>query len=298
LVPPASEHGSHADENAAARTEAYFSDVELTGIGEVKRCKLLILGNGDAGKTCLSLALTGGDPRQASRLGSTHGIQFMDWDFRANVDGLVEPVHLHLWDFGGQEIYHNTHRLFMGKGTVFVVVWKPQQDGRNAPRADGGYQDEWRPLQYWLDFIHLACPHKPRIAIVCSHHSDRSKELEDQWQSQVRPEFREECECFFIDSLARRGQLSELQKWLQDEVGSAIATQGTSVPSYGQITQDMTENWGQRLVQDPTSRPATTSSLKTSSGRDSGTKSKQRSNRIEAGSTASWRTRPGAENSS
>lgn len=251
LMPPASEHGAKADENVAARTRAYFEDVALTGKGEVKRCKLLILGNGAAGKTCLSLALAPGqDPKQAEKMGSTHGIQFWDWDFEANTGAFMEPVHLHLWDFGGQEIYHNTHRLFMSKGAVFVVVWNPDQDGREAPTAECGYEDEWRPLRYWLDLIHLACPHKPRIAIVCSHHPAKTDDLEARWKEQAGPEYRDECRCFYVDSFNRAGELAALTKWLEDEVGRVVATQGTAVPAYWEIAQDLVEGWVRRMGED------------------------------------------------
>jgi internalin A len=247
LMPPASEHGASGDENVAARTRAYFEDVDLTGQGEVKRCKLLMLGNGAAGKTCLSLALVPGeDPARADQLGTTHAVQFWDWDFKANTGGSIEPVHLHLWDFGGQEIYHNTHRLFMSTGAVFVVVWKPDQDGAKAPRDANGYEDEWRPLRYWLDLIHDACPHKPRIAVVCSHHDAPSPELTARWKAQAGSHA-DECRCFFIDSRNERGQLSDLQAWLEDEVGQVVATQGTAVPAYWEIAQDMVSDWVRRL---------------------------------------------------
>lgn len=244
LVPPATEHGATASENVAARTASYFADVALTGQGDVKRCKLLILGNGNAGKTCLSLALTGRDPAGAERLGSTHGVQFWDWEaFHANIDSTMEPVRLHLWDFGGQEIYHNTHQLFMGKGAVFLVVWDPGQDGKQPPAGQGDYQDEWRPLEYWLDFIQLTCSHKPRIAIVCSHRTARTDELELRWKRQVRPEFADGCKSFYVDSLTKTGQFDELRKWLEDEVGDVVVTQGRSVPAYWEIAQNMVNDW-------------------------------------------------------
>jgi len=238
LMPPATEHGATVDENVAARTQAYFEDVALTGQGQVKRCKLLILGNGSAGKTCLSLALVpGGDPAQAAVLGTTHAVQFWPWEFEANVGGTTAPVHLDLWDFGGQEIYHSTHRLFMGKGAVFLVVWNPEQDGEEAPENESGYADEWRPLRYWLDLIHDACPHKPRIAVVCSHQDGSTVELRDRFEA-AKAAFGEEIECFFVDSLHRRGDLQELREWLEDEVGNVVQEQGTAVPAYWEIAQE------------------------------------------------------------
>lgn len=242
LMPPASEHGESPEENVAARTHAYFEDVALVGAGEVKRCKLLVLGNGSAGKTCLSLALTGRDAKRDNP-GSTHGVQFWDWQLRTVVKNLETNVDLHVWDFGGQEIYHNAHRLFMSKGAVFIVVWHPDQDKGPAPRTAGGYQDEWRPLQYWLDFIHLACPHKPQIAIVCSHRSGRTDALEQQWQAQVSERYWEECRCFYCDSWTGEGEHTALSEWLRQTVGQVVETQGVAVPSYWEIAQDMAQSW-------------------------------------------------------
>lgn len=241
LMPPASEHGRSADENVAARTRAYFEDVALAGPGQVKRCKLLLLGNGSAGKTCLALRLVPGKDPHRDNPGTTHGVQFWDWDFAADVAGGMEPVHLHLWDFGGQEIYHNTHRLFMGKGAVFVVLWWPDQDGQQPPEGENGYQDEWRPLQYWLDLIHLACPHQPRIAIVCSHRASRTAQLEAQWRQQVTPNHHD-CPCFYLDSLSGAGEVAALEKWLREEVGQVVHTQGVVVPSYWEIAQSLVQS--------------------------------------------------------
>jgi GTPase SAR1 family protein len=261
LEPPSSEHGKHDKENVAADVADYFQDVELTGKGEVRRCKLLILGNGDAGKTCLAMNLAQKDYKSAKADAeakggsiSTHGVQFWDLkNFQANVKSNPVAVPLHLWDFGGQEIYHNTHRLFMSKGTVFVVVWNPEQDkqGFRGPTHDNGYKDEIRPLQYWLDLINRSCDHTPRIAIVCSRHAKPTAELDTQWRSQVRSEFHDACKCFYIDSWDQIGQKQDLLDWLQDEVGGVIATQGTAVPKYWEIAQEMVESWVQRIEREP-----------------------------------------------
>jgi len=257
-VPPASQHGKSADENVARTTSEFLQDVELTGRGDVKRCKVLLLGNGGAGKTSLALALIpGGDPAEAKRMGSTQGVQFFGgrlqswgWEFSADVNGLIETVQLHLWDFGGQEIYHNTHRLFMSKGSVFLLVWDPAQDGKHPPRSECGYQDEWRPIQYWLDFIHMACPHQPRIALVCSKTSTMTDDLEKRWRGQINPEFEKNLKCFYIDSLERQGQLDDLHQWLSTEVGSVVHEQGVVVPTYWEVAQDLVQSWVERMRTD------------------------------------------------
>lgn len=258
LVPPASEHGRTPSENVAQSVASYFADVQLTGPGEVRRCKVLVLGNGSAGKTWLSLAMLGRSP-QDENVGSTDGIQFWDWEtahvsrrrFVTRLDSVFRPVHLHLWDFGGQEIYHNTHQLFINKGAVFLIVWNPGQDGKQPARGnDGDYVDEWRRLRYWLDFIRVSCPHQPRIAIVCSHTSRGTEQLESRWRSELPPELERNCECFYIDSATRTGDLGRLEEWLKVAVGEVIVAQGQAVPSYWEVAQDMVAAWLKRLEGD------------------------------------------------
>ncbi|MCB1227643.1 MAG: hypothetical protein KDK99_17635 [Verrucomicrobiales bacterium] len=242
MVPPATEHGSKRGENVAERVVQYYQEVDLCGKGEVKRCKLLMLGNGEAGKTSLSLALIGMDASLAKKHGSTHGVQFWDRKICAPVGDEFDDVHLHLWDFGGQEIYHQTHRLFMSRGAVFVVLWDPKQDNQQPEPNSENYQDEWRPLQYWLDFIHLCCPWKPRIAIVCSSHSVLTEELKNRFQNQVSEDFRD-LPVFAINSWTKEGQLGELEEWLEETVGSVVTSQGTAVPKYWEFAQDMVGQW-------------------------------------------------------
>ena len=246
LMPPASELGERAGENVAARTAAYFEDVALTGPGEVKRCKVLLLGNGGAGKTSLALAAATQEPpeRAETVYGSTHGVQFWLWvrnEFRAKIGSRMCPVQVQVWDFGGQEIYHNTHQLFMGKGAVFVVVWNPEQDGKQAPATGGTYQDEWRPLSYWLEFVRLACPHNPKIAVVCSHHKEGTPELKRQLQTELELAGATATPCYFFDSKHGEGDREGLEKWLRGAVGEVVTTQGVCVPAYWEIAQNMVQ---------------------------------------------------------
>ena len=37
---------------------------------------------------------------------------------------MLDRFTAHFWDFGGQEFYHATHRLFLGEIAVFMVVWE------------------------------------------------------------------------------------------------------------------------------------------------------------------------------
>jgi internalin A len=69
----------------------------------------LFLGNGGAGKTQLFRRLR--DLPFDPNIPTTHGVQL--GQTTVELDGCPEPVRLNLWDFGGQDIYHGSHALFL-----------------------------------------------------------------------------------------------------------------------------------------------------------------------------------------
>jgi internalin A len=251
LAPPSSEHGTTPTSNVAEDTLDYFREIDLVGKGSVQRCKLLFLGNGYAGKTELALNLI-----DKSHLypGTTHGVQFWDWpNFEDKENRCL--VNLHLWDFGGQEIYHNAHRNFVSRGSVFLVVWNPEQDGKDPP-PEGPYQDTWYPVKYWIDSIHAESPHqRPLIAIVCSHQGKNwqlhnpaaNEQLKRQLLSKLRKgELGNEYQhipLFVFDSKSNVGERDELMQWIKKQVSQVVASQGTVVPTYWEIAQNMVEPW-------------------------------------------------------
>lgn len=265
LEPPASEHGATPTTNVSRETREYFEDVRLVGQGKVRRCKLLLLGNGSAGKTRLALNL---NEHYINRpidqgghyAGSTHGVQFWDWpDYKARMYPQAQPqqVNLHIWDFGGQEIYHATHRLFVSRGSVFLIHWNPKQDG-NQPDEKDGYQDIWYPVRYWLDYIHLECPHTvPLIAIVCTHQGKEWRQNDEKHNQKLKSslmtrlrrdigdEYAKRYPLYIVDSETESGigEREKLERWLEQSVFKLIAAQGTAVPTHWQVAQDMVEEW-------------------------------------------------------
>jgi len=266
-VPPASEHGQEEQENVARQTTDYFQHVSRLGSGQANRAKLLILGNGNAGKTCLAMNLTGKAEeyrlrkKQLAADGksiSTHGVQFWNKDsFTAQIGGLSKKVQLQIWDFGGQEIYHNTHRLFISRGSVFVVVWNPdeQAEGSNAATAStpetAAYLDVKRPLSYWLDLIRHACDSDPEIVLVCSRRSQPEAALEAYWKSQLPTGLTQpdRITCLYVDSFNETGQLEQLNQWLNLHVGSLLEREGTAVSADWELAQELAEDLVERATQ-------------------------------------------------
>jgi GTPase SAR1 family protein len=94
--------------------------------------KVLLVGDGAAGKTSLAKALLG-QPIDFEE-SQTHGININTMDI--NVNNTI--IKVRLWDFGGQEIMHATHRFFLSKRSLYILVL----DGRKDEKTE-----------YWLNHI-------------------------------------------------------------------------------------------------------------------------------------------------
>lgn len=168
--------------NLAPAIKAHLQSIEEQGGETWNQCKVIVLGNGRVGKTSLVKALRGDDFDPAEE--STHGIRLWEHEISVQEDGELEPesVNLQIWDFGGQDLYHNTHRLFMRCRAIFVIVWSAQEfwDGEQE-------REPRRPLQYWLDQIYSLHSH-PEIVIIRNKADlkhDAQRHLDLDWKHQV-----------------------------------------------------------------------------------------------------------------
>jgi internalin A len=133
-------------ENCLPALRAHFRDLDA-GEARAAAIKLMVLGNGRVGKTqlCLRLSESRFDPNSDT----THGVTIIDKDLPFGVGDA--PVSLQIWDFGGQDIYHGTHALFMRANAVFALIWAR---GFELPTPKDT-EDEFsrnRPLGYWVDY--------------------------------------------------------------------------------------------------------------------------------------------------
>lgn len=115
--------------------------------------KVLLVGEGNVGKTSLISALRGA-PFVEGRP-TTHGIEIRTFDLphpQQNVDLTVRA-----WDFGGQEVYRVSHQFFFTENALYIVVWKPRE-GQEQNEVDG-----------WLRRIRLRISTRARALIVATH---------------------------------------------------------------------------------------------------------------------------------
>ena len=96
--------------------------------------KMLVVGEGNVGKTSLVAALKG-DAFVEGRP-TTHGIEISSIPFRHPDPGLDVNMTLRAWDFGGQEVYRVSHQFFFSRRTLYLVVWHSRQ-GRERDEVEG-----------------------------------------------------------------------------------------------------------------------------------------------------------------
>ncbi|MEZ4642720.1 MAG: COR domain-containing protein [Chloroflexota bacterium] len=102
---------------------------------KLNEAKLILVGEGEVGKTCLMDALADQTWQEHP---TTHGIEIRPITAVDPTNGT--EITLNGWDFGGQRVYRPTHQLFFSAPAVYLVVWKP----REGPQQ--GFVKEWIKL--------------------------------------------------------------------------------------------------------------------------------------------------------
>jgi len=118
--------------------------------------KLVLIGEGDVGKTTLLKALTGKNPQAGEQ--TTHGISI---DIQAlslpHPDKADTQLKFNAWDFGGQEVYRVTHQFFFSKRSVYLLLWEPRRGVQQCQVED------------WLKMLRLRVGEAARVIIVSTH---------------------------------------------------------------------------------------------------------------------------------
>ena len=152
---------------------------------EHNEAKMILVGQGDVGKTCLAKRLIYDEFIEDK---STEGIDILKWAITApTTDG--EEIKLNVWDFGGQEIYHATHQFFLTKRSVYLLVW-------NARKSQ-----DYEHIYYWLHTIEAFGEDSP-IVLVLSKRNERDDDLN---MKDIREKFPQIIGLYKIDSEDGKG---------------------------------------------------------------------------------------------
>ena len=169
---PGLPHGllsTNGDDDCRPRVKAHYDDL-ADETCELTEIKLFLLGNGGAGKTQICRWLCGEtfDPNW----NSTHGIVTEN---AQQTESIAARLHLKIWDFGGQDIYHGTHAMFMRGPAVLVPVWAKDREALKEYEHEG-LTFRNHPLAYWIDVVaHQADPQSP-VLIVQTKCDEKAQE--------------------------------------------------------------------------------------------------------------------------
>jgi internalin A len=130
--------------------------------------KLIIVGEGRVGKTCLSQALIE-ENYTLNEQESTEGINIDRWVIPKEQIQKINPkierdFQINLWDFGGQEIYHSTHQFFLTKRSIYLLITESRKE------------DSHDDFFYWLNIIKLLGEKSP-VMMVLNKCDQPTKEL-------------------------------------------------------------------------------------------------------------------------
>ncbi|WP_373262064.1 leucine-rich repeat domain-containing protein [Hungatella hathewayi] len=125
--------------------EQYYKELEKGRI-LFNEVRVVFLGDGAVGKTTI-VEMLKGKPYLENREKS-NGIFINNINVQLNDK---EETTFHIWDFGGQEIYHSTHEMFLRDNCIYVIVL----DGRKEDRPE-----------YWLDFVKRYGKNSPTMLVI------------------------------------------------------------------------------------------------------------------------------------
>lgn len=118
---------------------------------ELNEIKVVFLGDGEAGKshTLARLLNDGGEPIDyTDQFIPGIVIRNKEYDLKGR------RIKVHYWDFGGQEIMHSMHRLFLTQRTMYVILLNARDDTQND-RA-----------KYWLHNVKSFAPDAPVLLVL------------------------------------------------------------------------------------------------------------------------------------
>ncbi|MEG4972346.1 leucine-rich repeat domain-containing protein [Microcoleus sp. K4-B3] len=201
----------------------YFQTRDPNDTEELNEAKLLIVGEGESGKTTLANKLLNPDYPLKKQEPSTEGIDVIRWEFpQAN----GKPFRVHIWDFGGQEIYHATHQFFLSERSLYILLVDNRRENPN--------------LCYWLNIIELLSNSSP-VFLVQNEKQDRRCEINF---SQLRGDF-ENLEKLLTTNLADNRGLETLQRALQNRI-TTLDHISKGIPKHWAKVRHVLENYAQR----------------------------------------------------
>jgi GTPase SAR1 family protein len=151
-------------DNCLPAIRAWYAALDAEPPTKNRLFKVVVCGNGTVGKTQIINRLL--ERPFQEKTDSTHGIQIEQSTPLPLVEEAKDFVQLHLWDFGGQEVYHQTHRLFLAYRAIYMVVFDADTydvSTQHDPKTE--HSEASRSLAFWLSEIKARDNDSPVIVV-------------------------------------------------------------------------------------------------------------------------------------
>ena len=152
---------------------AYYRSQDKVPINE---CKVIFLGDAEAGKThSIKRLINKGEKLTDFDGNSTPGIEITISSTTIEDTNII----VNYWDFGGQEIQHSMHRMFLTERTVYVVFLNARQD----PLDDRA--------RYWIENINSFASGAPILLVINKiDQNDRPKFNEEGFRTTYKDQIK------------------------------------------------------------------------------------------------------------
>ncbi|MFN6568677.1 COR domain-containing protein [Dendronalium sp. ChiSLP03b] len=187
--------------------------------------KFLIVGEGGAGKTSLAKKIEDEDYELQSDEESTQGIDVIRWQFTLPTG---QEFRVNIWDFGGQEIYHQTHQFFLTERSLYALVADTRKENTD--------------FYYWLKVVELLSDNSP-VLIIKNEKQNRECQVNER---QLRGEFTNLKKILATDLATNRG-LAEIKKTIQDYI-IKLPHVGTDLPKLWVRVRAALENYSRNYI--------------------------------------------------
>jgi internalin A len=207
--------------NSLVAIRDYLNSLKA-GTKELNEIKVILVGDGGAGKTSLQKLLTKEkfNPQESQ----THGINIKHLNLRPN----NKQVTYRLWDFGGQEIMHATHQFFLSRRSIYIVLL----NAREEPNPE-----------YWLNHIKSFGGSSPVIVVINKIDENPSYEINQLFLKEKFPNIIE----FLKISCAKNKGIEDVKATLRNAVVNIKNLNVKWALSWFKVKQHL-ENMGSNFI--------------------------------------------------
>lgn len=137
------------EDNSIDHIKNYLSSIKKSTIRFVREAKLILIGNGEVGKTSIRLRLLDPKAPLPKKEERTQGLDITSYllkDVEPSITQLEEPIdfQFNIWDFGGQGRYREIQQLFLSRNSLYLFVTSYDDNTDN---------EHYKGFEYWMDMI-------------------------------------------------------------------------------------------------------------------------------------------------